>query len=93
MTLQFSASDGALTSVSSSVLSASDTLELLATGVPTAPSAGVAEGMIADLLSDLVSAAALLSTDAQEAASRVTDSHWMYVGADQCAADGLPGRS
>lgn len=84
-----SAPDGTLTGLATTVTSGSDLLEDLAPLVPAVPSAGLAELLIADLLTHLVTAASVVSADALEAAARLTASSATYAGADQCSADSL----
>ncbi|PFG34627.1 hypothetical protein [Sanguibacter antarcticus] len=84
-----SAADGTLSSLATTVTAGSDLLEGLAPLVPPVPSAGDASLLVAELMTHLVTAASVLSTDALEAAARLTTSSTTYASADQCSADAL----
>jgi len=72
---------------------ASASLERLAGGVPSPPAAGVATGVMADMLRTVVQAAGVLSIDALEAASRLDASAAAYNRTDVAVAQALSARA
>ena len=76
-----------LVTLPSTLRQASSSIENLAAGVPTAPSAGVAQALIGQMLGDLVDAGGKLSDDALDAGDKAGLVRASYVAADQSTAD------
>jgi len=82
--------NGILGRLASTLRQASDAIENLASEVPAAPSAGVAQALIGQMLGDLVETSGVLSEDALEAGDNAGLVRASCVRADQCAADSFP---
>ena len=79
-----------LVTLASTLRQASDAIEDLAPGAPAAPSAGVAQALIGQMLGNVVEASGVLSEDALDAGDKAGLVRAAYVRADQCVADSFP---